>query len=357
MLKSVHLLMEQAVTENVFPGGVLLVSKAGRILFHEAYGQTNIFTGQTVSLNTIFDLASLTKPLASALAAMMLIQENKLSLDQELGSILPELKHTPKAKIQIRHLLKHTSGLPDYRPYYIALNHLPAAAASRKKALHEYLIAEPLVSGIGEKTQYSDIGFMVLEWVIDLVAENRLDRYVQKKIYDPLGLADLFFVDLEQPIPDKAYAATEVCPWRHMVLNGMVHDDNAYAMGGISGQAGLFGNALAVHGLLMELLNTYSGLYSPIFDSDLVRLFLKSGPAPDRALGFDVPSRENSSSGDLFDKTASVGHLGFTGTSFWMDLNQEVEVILLTNRVHPSRMNEKIKAFRPRLHNEVMKCI
>ncbi|MDO9263342.1 MAG: serine hydrolase [Desulfosalsimonadaceae bacterium] len=355
MLKSVHGLMQQAVTENIFPGGVLMVSRAGRILFHEAYGQANIYTGRKISLNTVFDLASLTKPLASALAVMMLIQENRLDADQTLGFILPGFKTTPKAKIRIRHLLNHTSGLPDYRPYYQSLRLLPYPF--RKHALREYLTREPLVSSIGEKTRYSDIGFMVLEWVVELVSGSRLDRYVQKNIYEPLAITDLFFVDLEQPIPDKSYAATEACPWRRLVLNGMVHDDNAYTMGGISGHAGLFGTSRAVHQLLTELLNSYTGMVSPVFQGSLVKLFLKPGSDSERALGFDVPSQENSSSGDLFEKAATVGHLGFTGTSFWMDINRAIVVILLTNRVHTSRMNEQIKAFRPRLHNAVMKCI
>ena len=355
MLKSVHGLMRQAVIENIFPGGVLMVSRAGRILLHEAYGQANIYTGQKVSLNTVFDLASLTKPLAATLAVMMLIQENRLDADQALGSILPGFINTPKAEIRIRHLLNHTSGLPDYRPYYLSLRHLPYPC--RKQALQECLTREPLVSGIGEKTRYSDIGFMILEWVIELVSGDRLDRYLQKNIYDPLGVTDLFFVDLEHPIPDRSYAATEVCPWRHMLLNGMVHDDNAYAMAGIGGHAGLFGTARAVHQLLMELLNVYGGMASPVFQGSLVKLFLTPGSESERALGFDVPSQESSSSGDLFDKASTIGHLGFTGTSFWMDLNRSIILILLTNRVHPSRMNEQLKAFRPRLHNAVMKWI
>ncbi|MDA8402801.1 MAG: serine hydrolase [Desulfobacteraceae bacterium] len=355
MLEPVHGLMRRAITENIFPGGVLMASKADLIRFHEAYGQANIYTGQNVSLSTVFDLASLTKPLATTLAVILLIQENKLNLDRELGTLLPGFRHTPKAKIQVRHLLNHTSGLPDYRPYYLSLRGLPHSR--RKAELRECLKNEPLISSPGEKTRYSDVGFMILEWVMEQVSEERLDRYVQKKIYGPLGIDELFFVDLLQPVPDRPYAATEACPWRRMVLSGMVHDDNAYAMGGIAGHAGLFGTARAVHRLLMEVLNAYNGMASPVFQADLVRLFLKLEPGRERALGFDTPSKENSSSGDMFDKAATVGHLGFTGTSFWMDLNRAVAVILLTNRVHPSRKNERIKAFRPRLHNTVMKYL
>jgi CubicO group peptidase (beta-lactamase class C family) len=355
MLEPVHVLMQQAVTKNIFPGGVLLVSAAGRIRFHEAYGQANIYTGRKMSLNTVFDLASLTKPLATTLAVMMLVAEKELDLDQRLDTIIPAFQHTPKAEIRVRHLLDHTSGLPDYRPYYIALDHLPYPR--RKEAFHEYLICEPLISGIGERTRYSDIGFMILEWVIEQVSGSRLDKYIQKNIYGPLGIESLFYIDLEQPVPDNIYAVTEACPWRRTVLNGMVHDDNAYVMNGIAGHAGLFGTALAVHHLLTALLNAYNGIASPVFETSLIRLFLKRESGSERALGFDAPSPEHSSSGDLFDKSATVGHLGFTGTSFWMDLKHAIILILLTNRVHPSRSNEQIRAFRPLLHNAVLSSL
>lgn len=355
MAESVHRLMRQAFTDRVFPGGVLLASRAGRVLFHDAYGQANIYTGQEMFVDTVFDLASLTKPLATALAVMKLVQENRLDLDLELGAILPAFQNGPKAAIQLRHLLDHTSGLPDYQPYFSSLCRLPYA--QRKAALRASLVREPLVSGIGEATRYSDIGFMVLEWVIEQATGYRLDRYVRETIYDPLGISDLAYVDLEKPLPGTAFAATEHCPWRRMVLNGLVHDDNAYVMGGIAGHAGLFGTASAVHRLLTALLKAYHGMESPVFQTPLVRLFLTPPPDGKRALGFDVPSPEHSSSGDRFDRTNTVGHLGFTGTSFWMDLGRRIIVILLTNRVHPSRKNERIKAFRPLLHNAVMACL
>ncbi len=355
-MKSVHSLMQQAVSEKIFPGGVLLVSKSGSVIFNETYGMANIFTKQPVTHDTVFDLASLTKPLATTPAVMILIQEGKLELDQTLGSIIPELKNTPKSKIQIRHLLSHTSGLPDYRPYYLKLKNFPAKL--RKKTLREYLVKEPLISSIEEKTIYSDLGFMVLAWVIETTAGCRLDQFINQKVYQPLGLTDLFFIDLEDDIPEKSYAATEKCPWRNMLLSGMVHDENAFTIGGISGHAGLFGTVDSVHKLLIELLNSYKGVsHKKKFAGKLVRQFLDRKTGDARALGFDVPSKEGSSCGDFFTKAATVGHLGFTGTSFWMDLNQMIIVILLTNRIHPTRKNEGIKKFRPKLHNAVMKQI
>lgn len=352
-MKNVDALMRQAVSENIFPGGRLLVSRAGKILFNEAYGLSNIFTRQEVTQHTVYDLASLTKPLATTLAVMILIQEGKLRLDQPLDETISAFRGTERAGIRIRHLLDHTSGLPDYRPYYIDIRELPFER--RKDALREKLISEALVSVIGEQTLYSDIGFMILEWIIESASGKGLAEFAKEKIYDPIGIDNLFFVGRDRVIPDKKFAATEVCPWRRILLNGQVHDDNAFVMGGVAGHAGLFGTAESVHALLVELLNIYHEKPSgQLFQSDLVRVFFSKRNMQGRALGFDVPSPTGSSCGELFCRDATVGHLGFTGTSFWMDLKQNVIVILLTNRVHPSRSNEEIKKFRPLIHNRVM---
>lgn len=353
-MKSVDALMRRAVAENCFPGAQLLVSHAGHILFHRSYGFANIYTGQKITPDTFFDLASLTKPLATTLAIMKLVQAGRIVLEQTLAATLPSLDKTRMAGIRICDLLYHTSGLPDYRQYYLDLKEL--SYDRRKDSLHDMLVAESLVYETGKKSIYSDIGFMFLEWLIEHVSGTGLDSFVREQIYDPMGIADLFYVAHRQQIPDKKFAATEICPWRNILISGLVHDDNAYVMGGVAGHAGLFGTASAVHILLTELLNVFHNSISAktVFSSDLVRLFLTRGPNRDRALGFDLPSPGHSSSGDGFSKDWSVGHLGFTGTSFWMDLKQQIIVILLTNRIHPSRSNDRIKKFRPMIHNEVM---
>ncbi|NVM22381.1 MAG: serine hydrolase, partial [Desulfobacterales bacterium] len=164
--------------------------------------------------------------------------------------------------------------------------------------------------------------------------------------------------ELLQPRNDQVYAATEDCPWRGKILDGEVHDDNAYAMGGVAGHAGLFGTAKDVYGILKELLNVYEGKpNSGLFHLDVVETFFQHrSDAGSWALGFDTPTRPDSSSGRHFSDQ-SIGHLGFTGTSFWMDLLRGIIVVLLTNRIHPSRQNEKIKAFRPLLHDSIMETI
>jgi len=354
-MSQINDLMIKGVKDKVFPGGVLLVSKNDSIIFFEAYGYANIFSKRIMTKNTIFDLASLTKPLATTLAVMKLIQQEKLDLEQNLGTVLPKFRDTDKKQITVRNLLCHNSGLSDYRPYYIELLKIPYNF--RKKALRDFLINEPLIHPIGKNVLYSDLGFMVLEWIVEKVSGRSLNYLVIQDIYRPLGLEHLFFVKLNSKRYMDCFAATELCPWRKILLDGLVHDDNAYVVGGIAGHAGLFGTAMDVKVLLSSLLSALhkqSSIF--IFKKDLIHKFFERQKDSGKALGFDTPSLLDSSCGSLFSKR-SIGHLGFTGTSFWMDLDQSIIIILLTNRVHPSRDSNKIKKFRPILHNTVMEII
>ena len=354
-MNQVDSLMRQAVSERIFPGAVLLVSREGSIACHNAYGFANLFSRRLMTTETIFDLASLTKPLATTLAVMILIQQGDIGTEQELGDILPAFKEDKKSTIKVRHLLHHNSGLADYRPYYKEIEHLPMK--KRKQALRKLLVIEPLIHPIGTKVVYSDLGFMILEWVVEHLSGKRLDGFVSEMIYGPLGLDNLFFVDLNAKPPRGVFAATEKCPWRKILLAGQVHDENAYIVGGVQGHAGLFGTAADVHLLVSKLLSAYQGTRSDnLFQTDVVRLFFRRLPNTDKALGFDAPALKNSSAGSYFSAN-SIGHLGFTGTSFWMDLERFIIVIMLTNRVHPSRDNLAIKAFRPKLHDAVMRSL
>lgn len=357
-MKAVYYLMQRGVTDGVFPGGVLLVAHQGRILFLDAFGRARLTPERPMTIDTVFDLASLTKPLATTVALMLLVQEKKLHLDQGLASAIPFFLGTDKAHITVRQLLSHASGLPDYRPYYQELSRIEPSA--RKDALKALLLAEPPIHKPGRTSLYSDLDFMLLEWLVELGAEKPLDRFVQESVYVPLGLKHLFFVHLLDGKKRNGllYAATEDCPWRKEIMDGQVHDDNAYVIGGVAGHAGLFGTAQDVHVVLQELLNTWSGASnSRLFEGDVVRTFFeRQSDAGSWALGFDTPTRPDSSSGKYFSDQ-SVGHLGFTGTSFWMDLEKAVIVILLTNRIHPTRENERIKDFRPLLHDTVMEAL
>jgi CubicO group peptidase (beta-lactamase class C family) len=348
---SIDSLMHQAIFDSVFPGAVLLISEKNRILFHRAYGLANIFTKRPMTVKTLFDLASLTKPLATTVALMKLVNDNRINLEDTLDNLIPDFQNTDKASITIKNLLAHVSGYPDYRPYYKILEKLPFQ--QRRLKLRKCLLAEKIENS-KTKMVYSDLGFMILAWIVEHISGNQLDRYISKTICIPLGLKTLNFIDLTTKKPAVTFAATEKCSWRKKILEGEVHDENAYVVGGIDGHAGLFGTAEEIWRLLICLINAYCNRINALqFKQQTVEYFLTEVNNTGRTLGFDMPSKHNSSAGRLFSPK-SVGHLGFTGTSFWIDLDQFIQVILLTNRVHPGRQNEKIKNFRPRLHNTIM---
>ena len=259
-MQNVDSLMMQAVANEIFPGGVLLVSQKGETVFFNAYGVAHLVSRVPVVPETNFDLASLTKPLATTLAVMRLVQHHQIKLEQHLGQLLPEFEHTDKARVKLAHLLYHNSGLPDSRPYYEALKGV--ATDSCRKALRKHLVQEPRINPIGETVLYSDLGFMILAWVVEHVAQRRLDHFVVEEIYQPLGINHLFFITHNIEDNRGTFAATENCPWRKKIIEGQVHDENAYAVGGIEGHAGLFGTADDINRLLIELLFTYPVSYT-----------------------------------------------------------------------------------------------
>lgn len=356
-MDEVHRLMLAGLARGVFPGAVLLVAIRDQVVFHRCYGLADLFSGRAMTRETIFDLASLTKPLATALAAMILAGKGKLDLDSPCSRVCKQLEGTDKADITPRHLLSHCSGLPAWRPYYMRLRYWPASA--RPAVLRRWLIKEPLADLPGLRSEYSDLGFMLLQWVLEEVGGGSLDSMVARQVYLPLGIESLFFNRVQKNAPGcrSAYAATEFCPWRSRLLIGQVHDDNAHVMGGVAGHAGLFGTAMGVCRLLQAVMFFDEGARSKkVFDPKLVESFFKIQTGSTWALGFDTPASCGSSAGKWFS-TGSVGHLGYTGTSFWIDRQRGIIVVLLTNRVHPTRYNQGIKSFRPPLHDAVMKAI
>jgi CubicO group peptidase (beta-lactamase class C family) len=347
-------LMRRAVASRVFPGAVLLVACKGTVVLHQAYGMADLFTARPMTRETVFDLASLTKPLATTLATMMLVQQGRLDLDRPACDYWAPIKGQGKERITVRHLLSHRSGLPAWRPYHLFFRNFSPETCQRR--FQEAISAESLSAIPGERTEYSDVGFWVLQWIVEQVAQLPMDRFVEDAIYGPLSVRPLFFnrVGRQASFP---YAATELCPLRGRLLTGEVHDDNAHALGGVAGHAGLFGNAAAVWALLQELLLAAAGqMAHSLFDRDCIRGFFERQANSSWCLGFDTPAESGSSAGHSFEP-GSVGHLGYTGTSFWMDRVRETIVILLSNRVHPCRYNLAIKAFRPHLHDAVMTAL
>jgi CubicO group peptidase (beta-lactamase class C family) len=353
-------LMYRAVETGVFPGAVLLIARHGTVRFLEAYGRRNLFTRQVVTTDTVFDLASLTKPLVTTPALMLLAQQSKLALDEPIGSHHRWLRGTDKEAITIRALLNHTARMPAYRPLYRGLQRVDWAR--RKEALKQALVEVPLAAESGQ-TVYSDLGFILLGLLVEEITQLPLNAYAHRAVFAPLGIGcehepRLFFNDASSPsarVPENV-AATEICPWRNRLLEGVVHDENAFVMGGVAGHAGLFGDALGVFHLARAMADAYSGRQpGGWLRTETLQCFFRREAGASRPLGFDSPSDVDASCGRHFSDN-TVGHLGFTGTSLWMDLDQAVIVVLLTNRVHPSRRNDRIRSFRPRLHDAVMEA-
>ncbi|MFQ5666169.1 MAG: serine hydrolase domain-containing protein [Candidatus Binatia bacterium] len=364
--------MDAAVERRIFPGAVLLVREGTRVFYHRAFGHRSLEPELTAMReDTIFDLSSLTKPFATSIAMMLMVKDGKIRLDDRVTRFFHNFGVHGKTHITFRHLLSHSSGLPAWRPYYkeiLRIEHRGRinflASHGAKAYVYQAIQRERSEDAPGRRALYSDLGFMLLGAAIEEVSGTGLDRFCHERIFRPLGLRATGFVDLSllrarhlEPVAEMI-APTERCPWRRKILCGDVHDDNAYAMGGVSGHAGLFASAKDLDTMLCRLKDCYHGA-SQVIPPRIIREFwTRDGAVPDSTwcLGWDTPSRVGSSAGVRFSPH-SVGHLGFTGTSAWLDLEHDRHIILLTNRVHPSRDNDAIGAFRPFIHDAIVNAL
>lgn len=378
--KAIDRVFQDAIADGVFPSADLLVAKGGEALFQARYGDARE--------HTCFDISSLTKPVSTATLAMMLTAEGLLTLDDTVYQWLAGARQPAHKQMTVRMLLDHTSGLPAWQPYYRELPLSLVGTDAGKRLVLDACYAEELVAAPGAKTLYSDLGYILLGEIIEQAGGAPLDTLFAQRIARPLELHDTFFVrsigapvitgrrttttpDQHVPTPKhgiaaerpaqragehRRFAATEDCPWRERVVHGEVHDPNAYALGGVAGHAGLFATAADLHRFVQALVACRDGA-SPFIPQEVVRRFIPEEtrrPAGDAyALGWNRPSRRDSAAGHRFSPD-SIGHLGFTGCSMWIDLAQDFWIILLTNRVHPTTTNEKIKGFRPRIHDLIV---
>jgi len=359
--------LEDAVTGGVFPGAVLAVRHGG--------DQADMFTAGLVSTldnaravqpATVYDLASLTKPLSTVTALVLLTQAGRCQLHDRVESILPELADSPIGTASLWHLLTHSSGLPGWRGYYERLSPdatVPATEQQRglsRAVLVKLIRDEALIYERGGRSLYSDLGFMLLGMIVERCSGVPLQEYFRDRIASPAGNSQLGFVPTEWADNflhcarrGGDVAPTEYDTWRGRLLCGEVHDENAASLGGVAGHAGLFGTAAAVLAVTGAWLEAYHRR-SSILDALLVKEFTCRQtvvPGSSWALGWDTPSPP--SSAGRFLPEVSFGHLGYTGTSVWIDPLHELEIVLLSNRVHPTRKNERIKAFRPLIHELV----
>ncbi len=362
----------EAVEQEVIPGATIVVRVGDDVAFEGAFGFRTVQPDRhAMRLETVFDLSSLTKPLATAIAVMMLMRDGKLRLDDRVTRFCHDFGVHGKGRVTFRNLLAHCSGLAAWRPFYQQIADIERggkvnfmASRGAKEYVYEQIHREKPQAAPATTTIYSDLNFMLLGEVIEQIGGVALDRFCREKMYRPLGLRTTDFIDISmvrtrrlEPVPEM-FAPTEVCPSRKRLLVGEVDDENAYAMGGVSGHAGLFAPVREVDRIVRELLASYDGRSDFVPQKILRELWTRDTTVETStwALGWDTPSPEYSSSGRHFS-SAAVGHLGFTGTSIWIEPERKIAVSLLTNRVHPRRDNQAIRDFRPKIHDLVMEAL
>ncbi len=349
-------LIHGAMEKRVFSGCCLAIAQGTKSLLKN-FGTVGWDDKQPIGDGTFFALASLTKPLATSLAVFALIGKKKIDLADGLAQLLEMEVAVDKGGITLFQLLNHCSGLAGHRHFYKILEKIPLTA--RKAEILRLILAEPLASSPGTRDIYSDLGFILLGLIVEKKAGMALDDAVQRYVYEPLGLADkLLFNPRARGVEN--FAATEECPWRQRLLRGEVDDQNTWVIGGVSGQAGLFGRGRDVLDMVLNLMEIACGAKKhPYLGKDLLTKAMGRQheiKSSSWGLGFDTPSGAGSSAGQFISRR-SCGHLGFTGTSFWHDFDKDITVVLLTNRIHPSADNDRIKTFRPQLHDLVFETL
>jgi beta-glucosidase-like glycosyl hydrolase/CubicO group peptidase (beta-lactamase class C family) len=336
-------LLERAVADGAFPGAVCLVARHGERFAAVAVGKLGSAADEPpMALDTRFDLASLTKVVATTPAILRLCALGKLSLDDPVARWVPAFTGTGKERVTLRHLLAHQGGLPAYERYYRTLQ--------GKDALLAAAAAEGLMSEPGTGPVYSDLGFMLLMAVVESCSGEPFARFVDREVLAPFGLRHAGFAPTDAPALAPA-APTELDPRRGGIVRGYVHDENAYAMGGVSGHAGLF----ATGGDVLEYGITLLGGGRGVLPRELVDLAVApSGFGNDTTRGLGFQRLQSGTWAGTTVPPGTFGHTGFTGTSLWCCPRHDLCVVLLTNRVHPTRVNNKIQAVRTAVHDLVL---
>ena len=343
-----------AIEQRAFPGAALAVTHRGELVASQGFGGFTYDQGSPwVQPDTLFDIASLTKVVLTTAIAMLLHETGRLSLDEPVATTLPEFltlsaqdQREDRAAVTLRMLLAHSSGLPAYEKLF-------QCAATREGIVRTALMT-PLVSQPGTRAEYSDIGFILLGEVLRQKLEAPLEAFAQQEILEPLGMTRTRFnpgPELREQVPPTE----DDREFRKRVIQGEVNDENAYVMGGVAGHAGLFAPVTDVAQFAECMLRGGA----PLFKAETVELFTRRQPSPPgttRALGWDTPSRPKSSSGRFFSDR-SFGHLGFTGTSLWIDPERRLSITFLTNRTWPDRKSQLIREVRPRVHDAIVEAL
>ncbi|HST12963.1 MAG TPA: serine hydrolase domain-containing protein [Terriglobales bacterium] len=340
--------LEQAIADRAFPAASIALTQADKLVALRAFGRyTYDPTSPQPVPETLFDLASLTKVLATTTMAMILYERGLLDLDTPLISIVGEFsgEDPRRDEVTLRMLLAHSSGLPAYEKLFLR--------AHTRDQLLQAAFSTELANDPGTRAEYSDIGFIVLGVALERLADESLDRFCQREVLGPLGMTHTTFnpaPELRAAIPPTADDKT----FRHRIIQGEVQDENASVLGGVAGHAGLFATAQDVALFAHTLLKGGSSILRP----ETISLFTTRETSPEgtsRALGWDTPSSP-SQSGRYFSKY-SYGHLGYTGASLWIDPERQLSVTLLTNRTWPDCANQAIKQVRPTFHDAVIEAL
>ncbi|HTT76945.1 MAG TPA: serine hydrolase domain-containing protein [Candidatus Binataceae bacterium] len=363
---------ERAIESAVIPGAVLAVRRGGDIAYERAFGFRSIVPERSpMRLETVFDLSSLTKPLATTITVMMLVRDNKIRLDDRVTRFFHNFGTHGKGPVTFRHLLAHCSGLAAWRPFYQRVAEIERggkvnfmASQGAKEFVYEEIHRDKPEARAASRMIYSDLNFMLLGELAEQISGVALNRFCRDKIFRPLGLRSTDFIDISlvrtrrlEPVPEM-FAPTSVCALRKRMLVGEVDDENAFAMGGVAGHAGLFASIKEVDRIVRELLEVYAGRSDFLPKAIVHDFWQRDQTLKDStwALGWDMPPAEHSSSGHHFS-AAAVGHLGFTGTSVWIEPEKQIAITLLANRVHPRRDNQAIRDFRPKIHDLIMEAL
>jgi len=340
-------ILQKGVQDSVAPAIVCVVGRSGKIVFNKAFGSmTYDATSIGAGINTIFDLASVTKVTVTATLSMIFYDRGLLKLDEPVSAYIPEVKNG--STFTIRNLLTHTAGLVAWDKFY--LDH------SGKEDMLKAVFSREQEYEPGSKTVYSDLGIIMLATILERISGKPLDVLARDEIFGPLGMKDTMY----NPPPELLgrIAPTEDDPWRGRVVHGEVHDENTYALGGVSGHAGLFSTAPDLAVFCQMLLN--KGVYAgkKTIEPATIGYFTRRQDivkGSSRALGWDTPSGSNSAGTRLSGQ--SFGHTGFTGTMLWIDPERDLFIILLTNRVYPTRENQKINGFRRLVNDTVIEML
>jgi len=345
---SAFALLAQAIGTRAFPGCSLAVTYRGELVAHKALGRfTYEPSSPVVEADSLFDLASVTKVVATTAMAMILYERGVLDLEAPVAAVVPEFASgdARRGEVTLRMLLAHSSGLPAYEKLFLY-------ARTREEVLRA-AFATDLTAAPGTRAKYSDIGFIILGAALERLADEALDTFCQREVFGPLAMSHTTFNPakaLRESIPPTADDRTV----RKHIIQGEVQDENASVLCGVAGHAGLFSSAGDMARFAHAILN---GGY-PILRAETVQLFTRREPAPEgtsRALGWDTRSAP-SQSGRYFS-AHSVGHLGYTGTSLWIDPERQLSITLLTNRTWPDCKNQAIKQVRPTVHDAVVEAL